>query len=49
MCHKLKMRASGKGKSGHAERYDVDPEHRINMQASGCARDIFFGDGTAVG
>ncbi len=49
MCHKLKTRALGKGKSGRAERYDVDPVYRMNMQASGCARDLFFDDGAAVG
>ncbi len=31
---------TGKGKSGHIERYDTDPEHRLNMQASGFAREI---------
>ncbi len=43
------MRALGKGKSDHAERYDVDPEHRMNMQAGGFARDLFFDDGAPVG
>ncbi len=46
MCHKLKMRALGKGKSGHAERYDVDPEHRVNMQRKWLCQDIFFNEGT---
>ena len=30
-----------KGKSGRIERYSYDPEHRLNMQASGFAREIF--------
>ncbi len=38
-----------KAKSGHIERYDTDPEYRLNMQASGFAREIFFDDGEPVG
>ncbi len=49
MCHKLTTRALGNGRSGHAERYDVDPEYRMNMQASGFAWDFFFDDGAPVG
>ena len=49
ICHKLRTRALGQGKSGHIERYDNDPEYRLNMQASGTAREIFFDDGEPVG
>ncbi len=41
-CHSM-------GRAGHAQRCDLDNEHRMNMQASGYARDLFFDDGEAVG
>ena len=49
MCHKLRNRAIKGGHSGHAQRYDLDPEYRLNMQASGYERDLYFDDGEAVG
>ena len=49
ICSKLRNRAVALGHSGHARRYDVDPEYRLNMQAGGYTRDLYFDDGEAVG